>query len=173
MAEEKQGMLFPPLDDSNDGSSESVECDMLARDSAAADNDRERLDCTSSSLPKPLRDRFATVRAMLRSENEDDQAKVELKRKQQHAALDVAMAVEREVSRLESAIAELEALQQRQNELQDRVLVIPNEANHLGVEVESNLDEEQESIASHHWEDDNDLRLHSSRPFIVHDESSR
>lgn len=65
------------------------------------------------SLANPLRDRFATMRAWLRGNNLSDNHEMEetdLKRKQRQVALETALAIHNEVSRLESAIADLESL---------------------------------------------------------------
>jgi len=179
MEEEKQGMLFPPLDDDyvkNDSLTKTASSLGSTKQSSEKNAEDERLDCQSSSLPKSLSDRFAHVRALLRKEHADDKAQLELKRKQRHAAFDVAMAMEREVSRIESAIAELESLQQRQHQHQHqhRILIIPHEGgNNQAVDVDSNLDDDHDSIASHHFdEQENDFHRATALPSVIHDEDS-
>ena len=107
-----QGMLFPPLDDEES----SVE-------NGPTNGSSSRAAAPAAVLPQAIKDRFSKVRSLLRekaSADNETQA-VELKRKQEEAALEAARAVQEEVQRLQNGIAELEAMvavQQRQEQLQ-------------------------------------------------------
>jgi len=119
-------MLYPPLVDDDDDDDNNNR-----GNSSEGEN-------SSSVLSNNLKDRFESMRALLRLTQHAKEDSAELKRKKRQMALETAMLIESEVSRLESGIEELESLlgeqQQQQHfvvedEVEDeaaRMLVFPS-----------------------------------------------
>jgi len=107
--------LFFPLQGGNynkDAASDFQILDQEANvivDHVHGENNAENL------LSHPLVDQFAKMRALLRKDSYQ-LAGIDLKRKQRKVALETAFTIHNEVSRLESAIAELEGLQRRRTD---------------------------------------------------------
>jgi len=93
-----KGMLFPPLED-----------EPVARDDVG-----ESKNNGPQVLSQDLRDRFSKVRSLLRQQSTAEDTAVELRQKQEQAALATAQAVQDEVMRLQNGIAELEAMYDQQ-----------------------------------------------------------
>ena len=106
-------LLLPPLEgNSDEDASSDVEGEGPRTQDVAKDANGSR-----SVLPPELRDRFEVMKSMWRRSqrqnvegNDDETNSRDLKRKQRELAVETALAVDDEVSRLRGGIAELEAL---------------------------------------------------------------
>jgi hypothetical protein len=120
-----QNKLYPPLVDDHsdyddyDGVNRYAS-NPIAKDNNAKDDDDDK--SKNSVLSNELQDRFKSMRSLLRGfqAEEEENISEEMKRKQRQMAMETALLVESEVSRLESGIAELENLLCRQQRHQQQ-----------------------------------------------------
>jgi hypothetical protein len=121
-------MLFPPLVDDE----EDDEINHAGENLSLLNVNEEK---PNSVLSDKLKDRFASMRALLRKDQKEKEGSSELKRKQRRMAIETALKIESEVARLESGIAELENLlgQQQQQQLLNNIgAVDDDDGNILG-----------------------------------------
>lgn len=120
-------MLYPPLVDDDEDEKTNLTGE---NESPSRMNDEK----PNSVLSDKLKDRFASMRALLRKDQKEKEGSSELKRKQRRMAIETALKIESEVARLESGIAELENLlgQQQQQLLNNIGVADEDDGNVLG-----------------------------------------
>jgi len=114
-----QNKLYPPLVDDQSDCDDDYDGDSSGNN--PKNNPKEKKDKAEKSvLSNELQDRFKSMRSLLRGVQVDGEQSnnEEVKRKQRQMAMETALLVESEVSRLESGIAELENLLLQQGQQQ-------------------------------------------------------